>query len=319
VSERWLPDPIKVEANGLTFNVLDAGAGPGVLLLHGFPDSHRLWRNQVPALLEAGFRVVAPDLRGFGESDRPEGVEAYSIGHILDDLRGILRALGLPKVHVVGHDWGSAVAWMLATAEPGKVDRLVAVSVGHPGAFARAGVAQWRRSWYILLFQFAGVAEEVLRRDDWKFLAQFARSGDIERYREDLSRPGALTAALNWYRANMPPEVMVMADPPPFPPIASPVMGVWGAFDEALGEGQMKGSEDYVTGPWRYERLEHAAHWVPLERPEELNALLLGFLSEGRREHQADTGTVRRALGGRASGGLARRLGASADDESSDS
>jgi pimeloyl-ACP methyl ester carboxylesterase len=255
MTEEGVPAPIEVEANGLTFSVVDAGTGPGVLLLHGFPDSHRLWRHQVPALVAAGFRVIAPDLRGFGESSRPEGVEAYAMGHIVEDVRGILRALGVPLAHVVGHDWGAGVAWVLAMTNPQLVDRLVAISVGHPAAFSRQTMEQAEKSWYMLLFQFPGIAERLLPKDGWRWLREWTRDGaDVERYVADLSRPGALTAGLNWYRANIPPDRVLM-DPPPFPPVDKRVLGIWGEHDPFLTEGQMTASADQVSGSWRYERV----------------------------------------------------------------
>ncbi len=289
-----MPAPIKIDVGGLEFSVVDAGTGPGVLLLHGFPDSAYVWRHQVEALTAAGFRVIAPDLRGFGESAKPEGVDAYRMGDILDDLRGILKALGLPKVHVVGHDCGAATAWMFATTRPEKVDRLVAVSVGHPAGFMSPGLRQLQRSWYMLLFQFEGVAEEAFQRHDWKLLRAMFADGDIERYVAHLSRPGALTAGLNWYRANMPPALL-MADPVPFPQIAVPTMGIWSDRDFALTEEQMTSSADHVSGPWRYERLEGVGHTVQLQAPDELNALLIDFLAS---QPDAGDGTdVRGALG----------------------
>ena len=287
-----LPPAVRVETNGISFSVIDAGSGPGVLLLHGFPDSSYVWRNQISALTDAGFRVVAPDLRGFGESDKPEGVDAYTMGVLLSDVRGILRVLGLPRVHVVGHDWGAALAWMYAITKPDRVDRLVALSVGHPGNFAPRSMRQLQLSWYILLFQFPGLAEALIPRDDWRFLKGWARgTGDLDRYQRDLGRPGALTAALNWYRANDPP--MRMLEPTPeFPKIDMPVLGVWGAKDAALTEESMVDSEKFVGGPWRYERFDDAGHWLQLERPERLNGLLLEFLSSGDETASLDARTV---------------------------
>ncbi|MDP9325866.1 MAG: alpha/beta fold hydrolase [Candidatus Dormibacteraeota bacterium] len=306
-SQGMTPEPpasIKVEVGGLEFSVIDAGAGPGVLLLHGFPDSSYVWRHQVAALTAAGFRVVAPDLRGFGESAKPEGVDAYRLGNVLDDLRGILKALGVPRVHVVGHDWGGAMAWMFATTRPEKVDRLVALSVGHPANFMSPGLRQLQRSWYMLLFQFQGVAEEAFQRHDWKLLRAMFADGDVDRYVADLSRPGALTAGLNWYRANMPPSLL-MADPVPFPQIEAPTMGVWSDRDFALTEEQMVDSAKHVSGPWRYERLEGVGHTIQLQAPEKLNALLIDFLSN--EAHPRDPAEVRGAIG-KHSGGLTERL-----------
>lgn len=298
---------IAVEVNGLKFNVLDAGTGPGVLLLHGFPDSSHLWRNQIPALVDAGFRVVAPDLRGFGRSDQPQTVEAYRMGEILDDIRGILRTLGVPRVHVVGHDWGAVAAWMFTITQPEKVDRLVAMSVGHPAIFFRPTMRQMQLSWYTLLFQFPGIAEALFPRDDWKFLKAWSSgAGDLDRYQEDLGRPGALTAGLNWYRANLHPQRLV-EDAPAFPLIDKPVMGIWGARDVALSEESMTGSEKHLSGPWRYERFDDAGHWIPIEQPEKLNHLLLDFFAREPRAPRPQP-DIRASVGRHSSGALAERL-----------
>ena len=269
---------MRIEANGLTLNVDVKGDGKDVLLLHGFPDSHRLWRNQIPTLVDFGYRTIVPDLRGFGESDRPAGVEAYSILNPLEDLRAILDHLSAERVHVIGHDWGAALGWAFASLYQDRVASLTAVSVGHPASFGSVGVEQLQRSWYMFMFQFEGVAEEWISRNDFEFVRTWiSRGGDVEQYVADLSRPGALTAALNWYRANLPPKTWI-SDPPPLPPIPAPVMGVWSSGDEALTEEQMTGSQKFVEGPWRYERIDDIGHWIPLEAPERLNELLLDFL-----------------------------------------
>ncbi|MFN2465144.1 MAG: alpha/beta fold hydrolase [Candidatus Dormibacteria bacterium] len=301
-----MPGGIRIEANGLNFNVVDAGVGPAVLLLHGFPDSCHLWRHQLPALVAAGFRVVAPDLRGFGESDKPQEVEAYAMGEILDDLRAILRTLGIPKVHVVGHDFGAAVAWMFTVVAPGKVDRLVAVSVGHPVNFLRPTIKQMQMSWYTYLFQFPGIAEALIPRDDWAFLKAWSSgTGDLDRYQHDLARPGALTAALNWYRASFNPRRLI-EDNPAFPRVERPVMGIWGAHDRALTEESMTDSASQVSGPWRYERIDDAGHWIPLEQPDRLNDLLIEFFRSDAPARAPQT-DVREAVGRRDSA-LADRL-----------
>jgi pimeloyl-ACP methyl ester carboxylesterase len=268
----------RITSNDLTFAVVDEGKGEPVVLLHGFPDSADLWRHQIPALVDAGFRVIAPDLRGFGESDKPEDVDAYLIPTLMMDVAGIMDALGVERAHVVGHDWGSVLAWVTAAFLPDRVDRLVAMSVGHPATFASAPIEQREKSWYMLLFQFRGVAEEWLRADDWRNFRQFSGDAiDIERYVEDLSRPGALEAGLAWYRANVPPESLI-APPLPLPEIMAPTLGIWSTDDVALTEGLMKGSGEFVKGPWRYERIEGAGHWMQLDQPETVNRLLLDFL-----------------------------------------
>jgi pimeloyl-ACP methyl ester carboxylesterase len=187
----------RIPGDGIELDVLDEGEGVPVLLVHGFPDSSRLWRGQIPALTGAGLRAIAPDMPGFGASDKPGAVDAYGLGRPVADLAAVLDALGIERARVVGHDWGAAVAWVFAAIHPDRVERLVAMSVGHPGARQRS-VADREKAWYQLLFQFEGVAEELLRRDDWALLREWLRDApDADRYVEDLARPGALTAGLN--------------------------------------------------------------------------------------------------------------------------
>jgi pimeloyl-ACP methyl ester carboxylesterase len=263
---------------GIELAVLDEGDGPAVLLLHGFPDSHRVWRNQIPALVGAGFRVIAPDLRGFGESDKPAEVEAYGLSHSIADVVAILDALGVDRARAVGHDWGAGLAWAVAVFAPDRVEKLVVMSVGHPNTQRDPTVEQREKSWYMLLFQFEGVAEELLMKDDWKLVREWLRgNGDLDRYVSDLARPGALTAALNWYRANLRPE-RELGPPRDFPSVAAPTLGVWSSGDDYLLEEPMLRSAEHVTGPWRYERIEGASHWLQLDAPERVNDLLLEFL-----------------------------------------
>jgi pimeloyl-ACP methyl ester carboxylesterase len=250
-------------------------AGHPVLLMHGWPDSHRLWRHQVAALNAAGFRTIAPDMRGFGASDKPTDVAAYRIAHSVADMVAILDALDVATAHVVCHDWGSVAGWGLTAFFPDRVSRLAALSVGHPKAFSDAGFAQRMRSLYMLLFNLEDIAEEWFGRYGDEMLAMH---GDRESVIEELNRPGALTASFGWYRANAHPRTIVNA-PPELPPITCPVMGVWGRGETALTEVQMTGSAKYVEGPWRYERLENAAHWMQLDAPEDVNRLLLDFLT----------------------------------------
>jgi pimeloyl-ACP methyl ester carboxylesterase len=268
----------QLSVNGVTLDVIDVGEGPAVLMLHGFPDSARIWRLQVPRLVAAGFRVIAPDLRGFGNSARPEAVEEYRLSVVLRDMTDLLDAYGLRSVHIVGHDWGATVAWLLAALHADRVDRLAVLSVPHPGV--RRRIEQREKFWYMLLFQFRGVAEDLLRRDDWRLFRDFLRGdGDLDNYLADLRRPGALTAALNWYRANADPARELRSGPRP-PPVSARTLGIWSSRDSYLLEAPMVESGSYVTGGWRYERIENASHWMQLDAPDELSRLLVDFLSE---------------------------------------
>ncbi|MFN2613196.1 MAG: alpha/beta fold hydrolase [Actinomycetota bacterium] len=269
----------RLDVNGLSFNVLDEGSGTPVLLLHGFPDNSRLWRNVIPSLTAAGYRTIAPDMRGFGESDRPGDVAEYRLDKILADVTGILDALGVERAHVVGHDFGAVISWVFAMLQPDRVDHLVAISVGAPGGEPRS-IQQQRASWYMFAFQFPGVTEEWLMRDDWRVFDGWLDGTypDLATAKQELSRPGALTAALNWYRGLARPEVLLGARLP-LPQVKAPTLGIWSDGDIALLESQMTSSENMVAGPWRYERIEGVGHWIPLEAAERLNELLLEFFA----------------------------------------
>jgi pimeloyl-ACP methyl ester carboxylesterase len=268
----------RVAGDGVTLAVLDEGEGRPVLLLHGFPDSSHVWRHQVPALNAAGMRVIAPDLRGFGESDRPAAVEDYALARSVADVVAVLDGMGIERADVVGHDWGAALAWALAALVPARVERLVAMSVGHPSVFRDGSIEQREKAWYQLLFQFTDVAEALLARDDWKLFRQWLGAArDQERYLADLSRPGALTAGLNWYRANLAPRLELEGGPP-VPPVTVSTLGLWSTRDRYLTEDTMLRSAEHVTGSWRYERIEGASHWMQLDAPERVNSLLGEFL-----------------------------------------
>lgn len=271
---------MRIDVNGIGLEVKVDGPDDGdpVVLLHGWPDRASLWDAQIAALNGAGFRTIAPDLRGFGDSDKPVGVEHYNILFLAADVQGILDHLGIERTRLVGHDWGAALAWAIAGFAPDRVEKLVAMSVGHPAGFGAAGLAQRRLSWYMLLFQFEGIAEQWLSNDDWKNLREFgAGHKRIDEVIADASRPGALTAGLSWYRANVPPESLV-APPMPFPPVTAPTMGIWSDGDDYLLEAPMKSSGEFVSAPFRYERIDGASHWMQLDAPDEVNRLLLDFL-----------------------------------------
>jgi pimeloyl-ACP methyl ester carboxylesterase len=264
-----------VEVGGVRLHVEDHGSGTPVLLIHGWPDSAFLWRNQVPVLTSHGFRVIVPDMRGFGRSDRPAAVADYALSSAVADVAGVLDAFGVEAAHVVGHDWGAAVAWFTAMFLPDRVRKLAVLSVGHPGA--PRTMRQNEMAWYQLLFQFEGIAEATIQYNDWAWLREFSRGdGDLERAIADLSRPGALTASLNWYRANLAPRMP--GQPRPLPPVTAPTLGIWSTNDHYLDGERMEMSGACVEGPWRHEVIPGASHWIPLDAPDQLNELLLDWL-----------------------------------------
>ena len=268
---------MRVDSGGVGIEYEVTGEGRPVVLLHGFPDSGRLWRHQVGALADAGYKVIVPDMRGYGASDKPADVAAYNMLFLVSDVGAVLDDAGVERAHVVGHDWGAAVAWVLAAIAPERVDHLVALSVGHPSTFRSDGFVQHEKSWYMLLFQFEGIAEHWLSDNDWANFRNWGRHPDAAAVIGELEANASLTPGLNWYRANIPPESYI-APPLELPPVQAPTMGVWSSGDIALTEGQMTRSAGQVAGPWRYERLDGPGHWMQLEAPEDVNRLLVDFL-----------------------------------------
>jgi pimeloyl-ACP methyl ester carboxylesterase len=276
-----------INVGDVNLNVIDVGVGPVVVLLHGFPDRALMWRHQIHALREAGYRVIAPDLRGYGDSDRPDQVADYTVAHSVGDIVGLLDALNVDSFRLAAHDWGATVGWALASTLPKRVHQYAALSVGHPAALSGAGFEQKQRSWYMLWFDFVGVAEDQLPQNDWQWYRDWAYDGaqraddeELDRQLRDLERPGALTSALNWYRANIPPEQYAQSTRGTgLAAVQCPVMGIWSERDMALTERQMTDSARHVAGPWRYERIPHVGHWIPTYAPARTTELLLDFFA----------------------------------------
>ncbi len=272
---------IQIAVGELTFDARTAGPedGPLVFMLHGFPQSSLEWRYQMPVLADLGFRVVAPDQRGYSAGARPAGVEAYTVPNLVADVVAMADALGRESFHVVGHDWGAAVAWFTGMMHPDRVLSLVPISVPHPSAFGQALAnpegEQARRSGYMETFR-SDTAEAMFLRDDARRLRGiYAGAGltaaEIDEYVGLLSEPGALTGALNWYRAMALPAGGSAIAPTP---ISMPTMFVWSDQDVALGREGAELTARFVEGPYRFEILEGVSHWVPEEAAEALNVLL---------------------------------------------
>ncbi|MDH6462360.1 pimeloyl-ACP methyl ester carboxylesterase [Micromonospora sp. A200] len=269
---------MQVEARELTFEVRTGGpeGGEPVLLLHGFPQHGGEWDDVVPALHAAGLRTYAPDQRGYSPGARPAEVAAYRLPELVEDAVALLDALGVEAAHVVGHDWGAVVAWGLAAGHPERVRTLTAVSVPHPAAMAHAlanDPGQKARSSYMLLFRQAGKAEKVLLAVQATALRRMlSRLGDAERvarYAEPMREPGALTGALNWYRA------MSLADLARIGPVAVPTTFVWSDKDVAIGRPAAEACAAQVTGPYRFVALPGVTHWIPDEAPAPLAEAIL--------------------------------------------
>jgi pimeloyl-ACP methyl ester carboxylesterase len=272
--------------NGVRLHYVEAGKGPLVVLLHGFPEFWYSWRRQLPALAAAGFRALAPDLRGYNESDKPPGVHPYRLETLVEDVRALIRHAGEERAAVAGHDWGGLIAWHLALRQPQAVTKLLVLNAPHPNAFLRElrTPAQWLRSSYILFFQLPRLPEMVFRSGDFALLERCFRREpvhpgafspeEIGYYKRALARPGALTAALNYYRAAFRGWPKAAR---PIDSIHVPTLLIWGEQDRYLGARLTEGLDPWVPH-LRVERLADASHWVQNDAPERVNRLMIDFL-----------------------------------------
>ena len=282
-----------VQANGLRFRTLVDGppGGEMAILLHGFPEGAESWTRQVAALAGAGALAVAPDMRGYGMSDAPPRVEDYVIDRLVEDVAGLIKAFGRDSAHLAGHDWGAIVAWFFASAHPEMTKSLTVLSVGHPAAVSAATATdddQRTRSEYIGLFLQEGKAETVLGEDDFRRLRAMFKPGPnpdavpravIETFARSVSRPGRLTAALNYYRANL-ARGRGWSGIARNIKVSAPTVLVWGDQDPALGRLQAETTAEHMTGDYRLEVLEGAGHWLQFERPDEVGRTLVNAVTE---------------------------------------
>jgi pimeloyl-ACP methyl ester carboxylesterase len=262
--------------NGIDLHVVEAGEGPPVLLVHGFPDTHSVWRNQIPALVTAGFRVIAPDTRGCGESQLLPSESDYKIEHLVQDLVALLDVLGLEKVRLVGHDWGAVTSWAFVARHPERVECFIPLSVGHPRAYAKGGLRQKLLAYYVFLIQLRGFTEWFCRLFGWLPLRiMTGYPARMAEWKERYARPGRLTAGMNYYRANF----LAMLFKSPGFRVPVPVYAMWSTGDRFLLESQMTGSRAFVDGPWDYTRIEGANHWLQLDTPGQVTPRLLDYLN----------------------------------------
>ena len=261
------------------------------MLLHGFPENWRCWIRQLPALVQSGCRVIIPDQRGYNLSDKPQGVKNYRISELTNDILGLIDALDYEKVNLVGHDWGAAVAWMLAYKYPERLHRLGILNVPHPivmKRFLQRDFEQLRRSWYIFFFQLPWLPEAGMRANDWRGASRAMRGSgkihtftneDIEKYKEAWSQPGAMTAMLNWYRAaarypgQIPKEMRIRV----------PTLMMWGMKDFALSHRMARPSMDYCD-EGRLLFFPEATHWVQRDAAEEVNHYLVDFILDKKKD-----------------------------------
>lgn len=278
-----------IETNGIRLHVVEAGPKSGipVMLLHGFPEFWYGWRKQLPALTEAGCRVIVPDQRGYNLSDKPEGIENYHIDKLTNDVLGLIEALDYEKVNLVGHDWGAVVSWFFAFKHPERLHKLGILNAPHPlvmRRFLQRDFEQIRRSWYTYFFQLPWIPESGMRADGWRGMVRALRGSgkihtftneDIAKYKESWSQPGAITSMINWYRAGaryflrLPKEMRIKV----------PTLMIWGMKDFALTHCLARPSMDYVDRG-NLILFPDATHWVQHEAAEEVNHYLIDFLRD---------------------------------------
>ncbi|HWM92680.1 MAG TPA: alpha/beta hydrolase [Thermoanaerobaculia bacterium] len=275
-----------IATNGIRLHAVEAGPedGPLLIFLHGFPEIWYGWRKQIAPFAEQGFRVLAPDQRGYNTSDKPEGVRAYGMDNVVQDIVGLIDEAGREKAYIVGHDWGGVAAWWLGLKHPDRIERLVLLNCPHPGVMwrhLRKNPRQLKRSWYMFFYQLPWLPERTLSKDGYAYLGKAlkwtSRRGtftdeDLKVYREAWAQPGALTAMLNWYRAG----IRARPTRPPSPRVTVPTLLIWGTKDRFLGEELAQPSIDKCDHG-RLARIEEATHWVQHEEPERVNALIGDF------------------------------------------
>lgn len=282
-SETWTHDTLTT--NGVTLHYVTQGQGDLMLMLHGFPEFWYSWRHQIPEFAQ-NYKVVALDLRGYNDSDKPESVDAYRMEELIKDVKGAIHALGYDRCILVGHDWGGAIAWSFAYAHPDMVDRLIVMNLPHPAKFA-AGLKtpqQLLRSWYIFFFQLPILPELVLWLDDYRMVAAaFADMAinksaftpeDLDAFKTAAAKRGALTAMLNYYRANFGRGNRFDR---PWDKLMIPTLLIWGENDTALGVELTYGTEDYVED-LKICYIPNCSHWVQQEQPQLVNQYMRDFL-----------------------------------------
>jgi pimeloyl-ACP methyl ester carboxylesterase len=290
----WNVQLIRVAANGIHFEVATLGAGDRLALcLHGFPEHAYSWRYQMPLLARLGYRVWAPNLRGYGNTDSPREVSAYKISTLVEDVAGLIRAANPRETLLLGHDWGGLLAWLLAMEQPQLIDRLAIMNVPHPTCFARelCRPGQLARSWYFFFVQLPWLTEFLLSRGNGRATADLIRrtsrnparfpNDALEVIRANAARPGGLTAMLNWYRAAFRGGEIRRYSASNAPIIRVPTLFLWGDADVALSLRTTRGTEQYVSD-LTMRVLPGVSHWIQQEAPEAVNAMLEAWLN-GRR------------------------------------
>ena len=292
MSDPWRFEKLHLKS-GLNMNVARAGAGPLIVMLHGFPESWYSWRHQIRAL-SPHFECVAPDMRGYGETDAPIGVANYSLDKLVGDVADLIDACGRRSAIVMAHDWGGAIAWATALQRPEIVERLIVMNCPHlkkMGDNLRRSPRQLLRSWYMFFFQIPRLPEALLRARDYSIIKKMLRDSAVQKsaftdedlihFRESFRNPYSITAAINYYRAMMRENLRNFRTPPPWMnrKIEAPTMVIWGEQDVALRKELTFGMKELFTGPFEIHYIPDSGHWVQQEKPQVVNDYLLKFLS----------------------------------------
>jgi pimeloyl-ACP methyl ester carboxylesterase len=281
----------RVAANGLHFHVLAAGQGDRLaLFLHGFPELAFSWRHQLPVLAEEGWLAWAPDLRGYGETDRPVGRDEYAIEKLIDDVAGLIDASGARETLLVAHDWGGVIAWLFAIRKVRPLARLAIMNLPHPACFERAlsrGFRQRLRSWYVLFFQLPWLPEKLFAAGGARAIGRAFRGMAVHKenfpdevldvYRRAALQPGALTAMINYYRALVMGGGHRRQRSLGYPKLDTKTLMIWGEQDSALDITTLDGTEEFVSD-LELHRLPDASHWVQQDAPEKVNEILRKWL-----------------------------------------
>lgn len=276
------------ELGDVRLHYVEAGDGPLIVLLHGFPEFWFGWRLQIKPLAAAGFRVVAPDLRGYNLSSKPDGLAPYTADRLADDVRGLIRERGSESALLVGHDWGGTAAWTTAMNHPEVVNRLAILDAAHPRSLQKGlhDPRQLLRSWYFFYLQPPDLPERHVRARNWRFLRNFMRDArppytpaEIDRYVEAWSQPGAATAMINYYRVAVRPPRGTKSE---VRPISAPTLLIWGERDRYLGPGVREPDRADVPGLDRVEQLPGASHWVHHDAAERVTQMLIDFFAPAR-------------------------------------
>ncbi len=293
-------------ANGVRLHYVTQGEGPLVVLLHGFPEFWYSWRHQIPALAQH-FRVVAPDLRGYNNSEKPSGVANYHVDKLTADVMGLIRAFGEEKAVIVGHDWGGGIAWAFAAEYPQATEKLIVLNCPHPAAFQqhlKTNRRQLRRSWYMFFFQIPWLPEFGIRLNIRWFVEKAFRGmairklafsdNDLQKYAEALQKQEALTSAVNYYRAAF--RELLRHGERSFGKIICPTLLIWGEEDIALGKELTYGMEPFFTSCFEIKYIHQCSHWVQQEQPELVNQYMCEFLMDATSSNESGTSSIRKGI-----------------------